>query len=193
MNLILGTITMIHIRNYQKKYRKTTIKISDILIKDKVTLLLGKNGSGKSTLLKSIAGLLKFDGIIDNKDTTSYMSEYIELPKGILLIDLLQGILSIEEYNEVFLQDLLVKLKLNDYLLEYVSEFSKGMKCKVNLLLCLTINRDYYLLDEPLSGLDEESIKVLINVIKQSKKSFVITSHIKGIFEDIVEGVVYLC
>ena len=184
---------MIHIRNYRKKYKNKTIQIDDILIKDKVTLLLGKNGSGKSTLLKSIANLIKFDGIIDNKHSISYMSEYIELPKGVLLVELLQSILSLEQYNEVFLQELLMKLHLDEHLQEYVSEFSKGMKCKVNLLICLTIKREYYLLDEPLSGLDLESINVLLKVIKKSTNSFVITSHIKGVFEEVTEGVIHIC
>ena len=63
----------IKVFNFIKKYKIEVVKIKDFIVNDRITLLVGENGSGKSTLLKAIAGLIKYEGIVEVIGKTSYM------------------------------------------------------------------------------------------------------------------------
>ena len=182
----------IEIKDFIKEYKNAVIKIDDIVITKRVTLIYGKNGSGKSTLLKAITGLIKYQGNITKDVRVSYMSEFISLPMGMNLQELIDGIVNLEEYDYELLKKLLNELKLTNKLTSNCESLSKGMAAKVNLLLSLIIDRDLYILDEPLSGLDERSIAFLIKYIKNSKKQFIISSHNLETFKNIVTEVVKL-
>ena len=58
---------MLKVNNLRKKYHKVEAvkNISFKVEKGNITILLGPNGAGKSTVIKSIAGLLKYTGLIE--------------------------------------------------------------------------------------------------------------------------------
>jgi len=60
-------------------------------------LLVGVNGSGKSTLLKAIAGLIKYEGIIENNLKVSYMSEHPVFPTDLTVIEFLRTLNNISK------------------------------------------------------------------------------------------------
>lgn len=175
----------IQIRGFEKRYKDAFIQLKDMDLNGKVVVVKGENGSGKSTLLKAISGLIIYQGTIVNELSISYMSELITLPKGTVLHEFISMMIKMSNVDLVTFNKMLEQFKLNDKLESDVSELSKGMTMKVNLLTTLMLDRDIYILDEPLSGLDNESTKFLIEYIKQSNKSFLISTHLNHEFVDI--------
>ncbi|MPM24583.1 Fluoroquinolones export ATP-binding protein [bioreactor metagenome] len=61
-----------------------------------------------------------------------------------------------------------------------VSEYSKGMKSRLNFIKALLHNPDILFLDEPTSGLDPNSSRDMKNIILQEKKNgktIILTTH----------------
>ena len=77
--------------------------------------------------------------------------------------------------------------KMIDYM---VSNFncSKGTRQKVNIIQCLVKPADIYILDEPFSGLDKDSIYFLANYLCEikSKATIIISSHEHDINKKII-------
>lgn len=175
----------IQINNFTKKYRNTSINIKGLDLHKRLVVIKGENGAGKSTLLKAIASLIQYEGDIITPHTMAYLSEKIVLPSGVLLDEFIHMFLRENRYDVSLFEQLLKSLKLEDQLQKDISELSKGMTMKVQLLVVLSIEKELYILDEPWNGLDKESSKVLLDVIKHSKKSFLITSHLNHSLRDI--------
>lgn len=181
---------LIEVNNFYKTYDKVEIVLEDIFIGDKVTLIVGSNGSGKSTLFKAILGLINYNGTIKRNGTISYMPEKHVFPKGITVNEFLSG-LSLIDCNNNYL-DLLLEFGLELKITEKISRLSKGMQAKLNLIQCLMKESDLYILDEPFSGLDNESIEKLIKYIDKSTKCFLISSHIEGVFKELQKQVILI-
>ncbi|OJT85743.1 ATP-binding protein, partial [Clostridioides difficile] len=61
-----------------------------------------------------------------------------------------------------------------------VSEYSKGMKSRLNFIKALLHNPDILFLDEPTSGLDPSNSKVMKDIILSEKskgKTIILTTH----------------
>ena len=165
------------INSFVKNYKNKTITIPNILISKQVTLIVGKNGCGKSTLLKAIAKQIYLKNHFITEKTISYMPENPSFPKDITVKDFLKELYHKSsndyDYNSLLL---LFRLKVKEDLL--IRSLSKGMKTKLNAIQCLMKNVDLYCLDEPFSGLDEESKKTLMQIISsRERKQFIVTSH----------------
>lgn len=182
--------TLIEIKNFTKIYKNKVITIPDIAIKSKVTLLIGKNGSGKSTILKAIAGMIKYKGTISTIKSISYMPENPSFPNEITLNQFLYNLYQIDDIDYDY-KGLLTKFSLKSKIDEYINALSKGMKAKLNLIQCLMAQKEVYLLDEPLSGLDEKSVQLLVEYIHKTDKVFIISSHLEEAFEKLDSEVIY--
>jgi len=186
--------SLISVKDFRKKYRKHIVLINDLTINKRVNLLVGKNGSGKSTLLKGISQLISYDGEIIVNGKTCFMSEEINYPNDLFLIEFLIQLnrISKNPINPNKIDDLLVNFDLFNKKNKKLNSLSKGMKAKVNIVQCLMESADIYLLDEPLSGLDKKGVSCLISYIKESTNKFVISTHLATDFSEISNEVFYL-
>lgn len=186
--------SVIRVENFVKRYQKETVIIEKIMIVKRVNLIVGKNGSGKSTLLKAIAGLIKYEGNIDNIHKVSYMSESPVFPADLTVIEFLKTLNNISKtkvsYDEI--ENLLTLFHLSGKQDELLGNLSKGMKAKVNLIQTLLEKSTIYLLDEPLSGLDKASVLALVEYIEKSDCYFLISTHLSNDFSNIYDEVFYL-
>ena len=74
-----------------------------------------------------------------------------------------------------------------------VSELSEGNKKKISLARLVMSNKKIWLLDEPLSSLDESSIKNLINLFSEhQKKDGIIVTSSHYDFSDSIENFKFL-
>ena len=162
------------ISKFKKTYPNKTIAFEELILKNRVIILRGENGSGKSTILKAIMKLINHEGTIQNSNSVSYMPENPYFPQEVTVTDFLSK-LSQENNIDYDYNSLLAKYRLKQKKNEMIHSLSKGMKAKVNLIQCLQRNVDVYLLDEPLSGLDEESVEILVKDINKSSKSAIYT------------------
>lgn len=154
--------------------------------------LVGRNGAGKTTLFRTMmnhyaadAGSVTVDGtnlwdvpaqqrqvfFIDTQ--YNFLDNYRlrQLPD---MYDLVYPAFDRDRFTA-----LLVKFELNED--DQYRRLSKGMRALVNLILALTSNATYIILDEPFDGLDvivhENIATMVIDEIAEEKKGFLISSH----------------
>lgn len=185
---------LIKVNNFHKKYRFEEVVITEINISKKITLIQGKNGCGKSTLLKAIAGLISYEGIIEVRGKISYMSEFPSFPIDLSVNEFIGSLnkISKTKTDEVEIDNLYKLFKLNGKTNLLLSSLSKGMKAKVNLVQVLMEKADIYLLDEPINGLDKDGVICLMNYLKKSYKSFVISTHLVEDFSNVYDEIIQL-
>jgi ABC-type multidrug transport system ATPase subunit len=140
--------------------------------------VVGPNGSGKSTLLRLATGLVAVDeGRIERPEHPAPLrigyapdrlpplkftsTEYLLHMGRIRGIPREKLLLQIAELHERF------RLAAGP---ARMSEFSKGMVQKVNLMQALLGEPDLLLLDEPLSGLDDRSQRELLVLLEEKKR-----------------------
>lgn len=156
---------------------------NNVINKGDKVLLTGPNGTGKSTLIRMILGLstLKEGNIfISSKLPISFLlqEESNFGITGIQLANILQKEHNIEldkTYN------IWNKLNISEDLLTHhnIEDLSGGEKKKLMLGLALSENSNILILDEPTNSLDDKSIDVLINLLIDSNKTLLISSHDK--------------
>ncbi len=185
---------MLIVNNVTKRYGKLIAndRISFEIQPGEIMVLLGPNGAGKSTIIKSIAGLLKFDGVIkingyENKSLQAkrilgYIPEIPALYDMMTVWEHLEFIAraySLENWKERA-EALLHRLELEDKKKKLGNELSKGMQQKVSICCGLLTEPKLVLLDEPMVGLDPHAIKELKKLIVEIKKegaAILISTH----------------
>jgi ABC-type multidrug transport system ATPase subunit len=168
----------IELKNVKKHYHNGTIEYKNYIFKAEKTILLGENGSGKSTLLKAIAGLVNYEGEINVDATLSYLPENPSFPKDVSVMDFL---VALNAYNEKLLRD----FHLMEHQTKKLSSLSKGMKQKVNIIQTLSVKASWYLFDEPAEGLDEETLNILITILRHLKSKWILATHRLKAFESL--------
>lgn len=164
--------------------KKCALKGLNLKINDGTfNLFIGHNGSGKSTTVKLILNLIKNNNgkVIRDYKSYCYMPEKTLLPDYITIEEFLKDLsylsknCNYEKYLELFNMD---KTQL-------ISSLSKGNKQKVALIQLLMEDRDLYILDEPTNGLDQESINILVKLLKEKNKkgkTIIVVTHYKKLF-----------
>jgi Cu-processing system ATP-binding protein len=199
---------MIEIQGIRKSFgRLEVLKGFDLsLTTGTITAVLGPNGSGKTTMIKSILGLvlpdagsILFDGKAiknqwDYRRQIGYLPQIARFPENLKvkeLISLIEDVRGMKGNTE----ELISLFNLNDSLNKKLRQLSGGTRQKVNLTLTFMFDCPVYILDEPTSGLDPIALirtKELIMTRKQQGKSFLITTHIMNLVEEIADELVFL-
>lgn len=190
----------IEIKNLKKRFSDTWITdgLSLDIPANKMTCIIGRSGEGKSVLLKQIIGLINPDSgniLLDGKNVVGISdSEQKEVFKKIgyvfqfaALLDSLTvfeniGIVQLEQEEDVSEVRAKVAEKLDlvnldvDILDKYPSQLSGGMKKRVGLARTLMGSPEVILYDEPTTGLDPITVKVVHELMADMQKKLSITS-----------------
>lgn len=186
---------ILEIRNLSKIYQNKTseiLAISDINldVKDKEFVsIVGPSGCGKSTILGIISGLIsKSKGYIkykNNNITLGYMFqtdtlfEWLTVYENCILGLKIQKKLTSDNIN--YVNYLINKYGLSNFIDNYPSNLSGGMRQRVALIRTLAIKPDILLLDEPFSALDYQNrLQVsqdVYNIIKEEKITAIMITH----------------
>jgi len=171
--------------------------------------LLGPNGAGKTTTLRMVAGLLKPDagaisvfGVdalaapVEAKRVIAWVSdepmiydkltpfEYLEFVAGLWSIDAATA--------EARARGLIDWLGLGPNAHERCQGFSKGMRQKVALAGALVHEPSLIILDEPLTGLDAGSARLVKDVLVErvaGGATVIMTTHILEVAERMAERI----
>ncbi len=171
--------------------------------------LLGANGAGKSTLYRSVldlaapdAGTLRVGGIDVAREPVAARRLIGYLPEELSLYDRLSGWEHLELVAGLKGLDNVAERRewLDDFGLDarrhvLLGEYSLGMRKKIGLIAALMGSPRLALLDEPLNGLDTESMRRLrlrIEAMARAGTTFVISSHVMSFVERICDRVAIL-
>lgn len=173
---------------------------------------IGTNGAGKSTTVKTLLGIIpEYSGTveifgkdirqsgIDYKKRIGYIPEVADIYDNLTAREYLTFIgevygLEYEKADEKA-HKLMGLFQIQDAYNSRISSFSKGMKQKVLIIASLIHNPDVLFLDEPLSGLDANSVmifKEILTELSNQGKTIFYSSHIMDVVEKISTRILLL-
>lgn len=196
-NFLLRLENVSHFFDQRLVFKNVDLKI----VPGTVTLVAGPNGAGKTTLMSIVSGLIDPSrGQVDlkvRKDKIAYLGHQTFVYPGLSALDNLSfwsGIYSTEHSPEG-LMDLLKKVGLKAFAYEKAGNFSRGMSQRLSLARVLMLSPLLMLLDEPGTGLDSESRKLLRETISKSSRNgvgVVWVSHTLGEDLELTDEVIFL-
>jgi polar amino acid transport system ATP-binding protein/putative ABC transport system ATP-binding protein len=197
---------MIELRNIFLSFQETTVfnDFSFSVEKGENVCISGPSGKGKSSVLKMIQGYLLPDrgeimvgGLVLNKPNiksirsqVAYVPQNIHLPvaTGKELLALIGN-----ERKESLAVSFLEQLGLPSTMIERpFDEMSGGQKQRIVIAVCLSLEREILLLDEPTAFLDDESILKLIDVVNCLEDTTVVSASHNKKWSNAAGEVIYL-
>ena len=160
-----------------------------------ITILKGKNGSGKTTLLKAMlniiepsAGSIYWKGKLLKKnlyDFYNHVTYIADKTSSLRKLTIKDNIniwkkFFISNINNAQIETALKTLNLENYLNQKVGTLSLGETKKLEFLRLIIENKKVWILDEPLSNLDEDSTELMKQTFEDhcSKEgSIIFSSH----------------
>ena len=205
---------IIKIRGLRKSYgANQVLKGIDLdIFPGQVIGYIGPNGAGKSTTVRILIGLDgQFEGEVSLKGHNvktdalavkkmiGYVPEQAEMYEVLSPTEFLELIGALHHMDKAVLQDRALKMLQFFGLLAHKDErldtFSKGMRQKVLLIAGLIHNPEIIFLDEPLSGLDANSVimvKEIIARLAAEGKTIFYCSHMMDIVEKVSDRIILI-
>ncbi|WP_034549780.1 ABC transporter ATP-binding protein [Carnobacterium funditum] len=207
-------VPILEIKNLRKSFGSNEVLkgVDFAVYPGEIIGYIGTNGAGKSTTVKMILGLLKPDageitifGNALNENETTYKTRIGYVPENADLYETLTA----EEYflfvgqlyglNEKTIRQksfaMMTAMKIESAFRTRLSAFSKGMRQKVLIISSLLHNPTILFWDEPLNGLDANSVLIIKEILAQLKaegKTIFYSSHIMDTVEKISDRILIL-
>ncbi len=202
------------IKDLQKNYgNKQVLKGIDLEVsRGEIIGYIGPNGAGKSTTVKLMLGLESgysgeisifgesiAAGDVAYKKKIGYIPEVSDMYDNLTACEYLTFIGELYGMNPDIAEQKAERLAgifgLDQAFHSRIASFSKGMKQKTLIISSLLHNPDLLFLDEPLTGLDANSVmvfkEILAELSKQGKTIFY-SSHIMDVVEKISNRIILL-
>ncbi len=203
---------MISVQSLRYSYpnnTKPTIKdISFSIEKGEVFGFLGPSGAGKSTTQKILNGIIpEYSGsiTIEGKELRTLGKSYnesigvvFELPNlyskftALENLNYFRALYSGETEDPMHLLEI---VGLKDHAKKRVSDFSKGMKMRLNFCRGLLNKPNLLFLDEPTSGLDPVNAKLIKDIIREKQRegmTIFLTTHNMHSADELCDRVAFL-
>ena len=173
---------------------------------------IGPNGAGKSTTVKILMGLVDgyngeirifgeniSNGNVEYKRKIGYVPETVEIFENLTAYEYLTFIgevygLGLEQVNNKA-KKLMALLGIEEVYHSRISSYSKGMKQKLLIISSIMHNPDILFLDEPLSGLDANSVMIVKEILAELAalgKTIFYSSHIMDVVEKISSRIILI-
>ena len=170
---------MIRFENVSKSYNGGRVKAVDRLSMEigqgKVFAFIGPNGAGKSTAIKLMTGILSpdegrvcLDGIDMAKDPIAAKHTFGFVPDTFDMYERLTGVEYLNFLGDLYgvsapdrkrhMEKYLALFSLEDAAYQQIRSYSHGMKQKLAITGALIHNPSIWVLDEPMVGLDPQSV-----------------------------------
>ena len=203
-------VPALEIQGLCKRYERPAVDGLDLRVRaGEFYMLLGPNGAGKTTTLRMVSGLLQpddgaiavfgIDSLADPvaaKRITGWLSDEPMIYDKLTPIEYLEfvaGLWSVETaLAKSRAEELLAWLGLEKHAQERCEQFSRGMRQKVALAGALVHDPKLIILDEPLTGLDAGSARLVKNVLTERVRAgntVIMTTHILEIAERMADRI----
>jgi phospholipid/cholesterol/gamma-HCH transport system ATP-binding protein len=191
---------MIQIKNLSKAFgdNKVTMGLDLEVAEGEFLAIIGQSGEGKSVLLKQLIGLIKPDEgtiQIDGQEITTldergreaifkkcgYVFQFAALLDSLTVFENV-GIKELDAGTkpETIYDSVLAKIKsvglAEDVLSKHPGELSGGMKKRVGLARTLMLSPKILIYDEPTTGLDPISVKLIHELMRETHDSCGVTT-----------------
>lgn len=201
---------VIEVRDLYFSYTKTPFlkDINFTVNKGEIFGFLGPSGAGKSTLQKVLTGLCtnyegtaRILGVDSNKHGKDFYEkigvdfEFPSLFEKLTARENLDYFASLYSGETRDVDELLKEVGLYEHADKKVSDFSKGMKSRLNFIKSLVHNPELLFLDEPTSGLDPNNAQIMKDMIMKERekgKTIIITTHNMQDATELCDRVVFI-
>ena len=198
------------IRGLRKSFARPAVDGLDLTVRaGEFYMLLGPNGAGKTTTLRMVSGLLKpdagtiavfgVDALADPvaaKEIMGWLSDEPMIYDRLTPLEYLAFVAGLWRVEPALAQararDLLRWLGLEGHAHERCESFSRGMRQKVALAGALVHEPKLIILDEPLTGLDAGSARLVKDVLAarvRAGNTVIMTTHILEIAERMADRI----
>ncbi len=205
---------VLSVKNLNKSFDSNVVlnNISFEVYPGQIIGYIGPNGAGKSTTVKIFLGMLEKDsGSIEifgkqlNPGDWAYKKNIGYVPEQSDVYENLTGSEYLSFIGELYgldptltdekAQGLMALFGIEDSYHSRISSYSKGMRQKLLIIASMIHDPDILFLDEPLSGLDANSVMVFREILDQLKKrgkTIFYSSHIMEVVEKISDRILLL-
>ena len=201
------------LRNFSKRYSTSDVYAvynANLEIEGgQIFGFLGPNGAGKSTIIKTIVGIqtitsgeIEVSGFDVDKQSVEAKMQIGFVPDHYALYENLSGREYInyiadlynvsKEDRDARMAEYIARFRLETAIDNPMKTYSHGMKQKITIMSALVHNPKIWILDEPLTGLDPESIFQVKECMKEhaARGNLVFfSSHIIDVVENICDRI----
>jgi len=150
---------------------------------------LGPNGAGKTTTLRMALGLIK----PDTGHVKLFGGEKQTARESIAHMARLNGVKGKEAFR--LADEMLDKYGLSEAKRKKNKDMSKGMAQKVQLLSAIAHDPEFYILDEPFSGLDpvnQQVLEAMVREIAEADSTVIFSTHVMEHAERLCDRIILM-
>ncbi|MBZ6009359.1 ATP-binding cassette domain-containing protein [Leuconostoc gelidum subsp. aenigmaticum] len=204
-------MALLEVKNIDKNFgkKKAMTNVSFNVEAGHIVGLIGPNGAGKSTTMRAITGLMSYSNgtiLFDDKpitfsdhqalDKVGNLIEYPAIYPNMTALEHL-NLYAMDTQDSADFKDLMHKTQIDgdNFGKRKAKNFSLGMKQRLGIAIALIRNPKLVILDEPMNGLDPQSVhdlRALIRDLADQGVAFLISSHLLDELQKLVDDVVII-
>lgn len=204
-------MALLEVKNISKRYgkKKAMTDVSFQVEAGRIVGLIGPNGAGKSTTMRAITGLMRYDSghiMFDGQPITFSHHQALDKIGNLIEYPAIYPNLTALEHLKLYAMDtktpadfqtLMQKTQIDgpNFGKRKAKHFSLGMKQRLGIAIALIRNPKLVILDEPMNGLDPQSVhdlRLLIRTLADEGVAFLISSHLLDELQKLVDDVVII-
>lgn len=179
-----------------------------------LTVLIGQNGAGKTTLIRAILGEYAHGGTITHRDgegreiphlRTGYVPQHLEFDRDMpaTVLDFMASALTrrpvwtgVSKKTRALVEKALASVEASELIDRRLGRCSGGEIQRVLLALATTPAPDLLILDEPVSGVDQNGLRMFLDTVQKLKQkrhmAILLVSHDLSLVREYADHVILL-